>query len=157
MFLRAIQSHVLGFSRHTHPRLKTMIRHLLGTLAGIAVMLVASAAIAANYPLHNPNNPYDVDNNTIVAPRDFLLIVNELLREQAIRSGSPMAASSQTFYWDTTNDDRISPRDALLVANRLLAPTPEPSSVIMAGVGLLVLAGYCWRLKKRHAPAARPA
>lgn len=132
-----------------------MIHKLTQTFLAVALVLISSAAAADTNPFHNPDNAYDVDDNNRVSPRDFLLIVNEIQRQSSSQI-SPLFASESSYYWDTSNDFRITPRDALLVANHLSAVTPEPSSIISAGVGLLALAGYGWCRKKRPAPAARP-
>ena len=125
-----------------------MIREFTQTFLAAALVLVSGAAVAAANPYHNPKNAYDVDDNNRVAPRDFLLIVNEIHRQSSSQI-SPLTASDRSYYWDTSNDSRITPRDALLVANHLGAVTPEPSSIISAGIGLVVLAGYGWRRKRR--------
>jgi MYXO-CTERM domain-containing protein len=126
-----------------------MIRKLTRIFVPLSLLVASSAALADSNPFHNPRNAYDVDNNNRVAPRDFLLIVNEIQRQSSPQV-TPLAASDTSYYWDTSNDFRITPRDALLVANHLTAVTPEPSSVISGGVGLLALAGYAWRRRKRR-------
>lgn len=131
-----------------------MAKKLTQVLTVLALLLVPSAAFGAS-PRHNPRNAYDVDDNTRVTPRDALLIINQLQQQGGSSSVSPFTASETTFFWDTTDDNRITPRDALLVINQLqVANTPEPSTVVSAGIGLVVLAGYCWRRKRKtsHLP-----
>lgn len=124
-----------------------------------AVLIVASGAVALGEsvnPLHNPINGLDVDANSKIQARDALLVINVLLRPQVEPlAASPLAASSSpTYFWDTSNDNRITSRDALLVINHLVTtPVPEPSSVVLAGLGLTWLVGYAWRRRRRRLPA----
>ena len=119
---------------------------LTNTMIALAMLLTGSVVMAADNPLHNPVNPYDVDNNGTVSPRDFLLIVNELQRRSD--PGALPLVSSQAYFWDTNSDTRVSPGDGLLVINNLMN-TPEPSTIAMGGLGLGVLAGLCWRRRKK--------
>jgi Dockerin type I domain/PEP-CTERM motif len=124
-----------------------MISKLATGFLAVAVVLAAGAPLAAANPLHNPNNPLDVDDNGSIRPRDVLLIINRI---QSQKTPSLVGlAEGPTYFWDTTDDNNVTTRDALLVVNHLLL-TPEPSTVISAAVGLLALAGVGWRHKRRR-------
>jgi MYXO-CTERM domain-containing protein len=126
-----------------------------------ALTIIASSALFARpvlalvEPWHNPNLAFDVDNNGLVQPRDVLLIINRLenpLIAMPALGTPPGVDLTSTFYWDTNNDGRVSPLDALVVIDDILttpARTPEPSSIVLAGMGLFVLAGYAWRRRRR--------
>ncbi len=130
-------------------------------LAALAILassaLLARPALADVEPWHNPDLALDVDDNTLVQPRDALLIINRLTRPitaEPATSSPPPVDLSTVFYWDTTNDGDVSARDALIVINRLIATTavvPEPGSIALAGMGLTVLAGCAWRQRRRRA------
>jgi hypothetical protein len=105
-------------------------------------------------PLHNPINGLDVDANARIQARDAILIINELVTPEG--GGGPaealVAATGPTYFWDTTNDGRVSSRDALVVINYLTtSAVPEPSTIVLAGVGLPMLAAYLWRRRRRAA------
>jgi MYXO-CTERM domain-containing protein len=117
-------------------------------LLAIAIVLASGAPALAANPLHNPNNPLDVDDNGSVRPSDFLLIANRI-QTQPSASLDGISTSGTNYYWDTSDDNRVTPRDALLVANHLMV-APEPSTLATAGVALLALAGYCWRRRRKR-------
>ena len=124
-------------------------------LAAMVLIAISSACLADGNPLHNFNNPLDVDGNNLVQPRDALLIINELqwMHLEGVGSASPLV-STQPYYWDTTNDNLVTPRDALLVINNLLLPTnpvPEPGSFVLASLALISLAVCGWRMKRSRA------
>ncbi len=114
-------------------------------------ILVASCgtAAAATNPFHNYLNPPDVDANGIITSQDAHIVVNQILLQQV----DPLAAQlaeAQPYYWDTSDDSRISAQDLLVVVNYLLVkPTPEPSTIALATMGLGALAGYGLRRRKR--------
>jgi hypothetical protein len=124
-----------------------------------AVAIVTCGAIALGEsvsPLHNPINGLDVDANSKIQARDALLVINVLLRPQVepLTASALTAGASPTYFWDTSNDNRVTSRDALLVINHLVtAPVPEPSSVVLAGLGLTWLVGYAWRRRRRRSTA----
>jgi hypothetical protein len=63
----------------------------------------------------NPRNPYDVDNNGQVTPRDALLGINRLNSTAAGGEGE----EGQTFYYDVNGDGLQTPNDVLKVVNYL--------------------------------------
>jgi hypothetical protein len=120
------------------------IKTFLSALAMLAAASISGAEELS--PLHNPINGLDVDGNNRIQAHDALLVINVLLEPHTPQAtATALAQSSQpTYYWDTNNDFRVSARDALLVISALTT-VPEPSSVVLAGAGLAVLAGYAWR------------
>jgi MYXO-CTERM domain-containing protein len=119
-------------------------------LLTVAVLLAGGTALAGDSPWHNTANPYDVDNNARISIRDFQLIVTQLQRQHG-EVLAPLSAEENeaTFYWDTRNDGKVTPFDQLLVVNQLMSmPTPEPSTLVTAGLGLAALAGLCWRRRQ---------
>jgi hypothetical protein len=79
------------------------------------------------------------------------LSLNSLL--SLAKSASPAAALPPAYFWDTTGDGVVSPRDALLVINALNAVShvPEPSTLLLGGVGLLLLLTYSLNHRRRVA------
>jgi len=122
----------------------------------LALCLVFALALVGNLttaqadsnPIHNFSNPYDVDGNGFIQPRDGLLVINQLQR-LTTPNAQPLV-TTQTFFYDTNNDSRVSPVDVLLVINHM-AQTPEPGSIISAGIGAVMLAGYAWRRRRLKA------
>ncbi len=98
----------------------------------------------------NQVNHYDVDGSGRVDPRDALTLINALLIDGARElDGSPPPAGSR---YDVDGDYMLKAGDALAVINYLLegVPTeagqgsganlvPEPSSGVLAALGLLLL------------------
>jgi hypothetical protein len=116
-------------------------------LTALALLTAASFAGAEELsPLHNPINGLDVDGNNRIQAHDALLVINVLLEPHTPQAtATALAESAQpTYYWDTNNDFRVSARDALLVISALTT-VPEPSSFVLAGAGIVALAGYGWR------------
>jgi MYXO-CTERM domain-containing protein len=120
----------------------------LTTLLAMAMLSIATIGSAKANPLHNSNNPYDIDNDLIVTLDDVRLVVAEIQRQNN-PGVQPFAASPLELFWDASNDGKLTPYDALLVMNHV-TPTPEPSAYVTAGAGLLALAGYCWRRRKQQ-------
>lgn len=123
---------------------------LLAILAMVVLGGAPRAALADSEPLHNSLIPTDVDGNHLVQPRDAELIIALLMHSPHVTAGT-MATLSETqaaYYYDTTNDQFVSPRDAVLVINHLLL-APEPSSLVLAGLGLVVLFGYARQRRQR--------
>ena len=79
------------------------------------------AAISAGSLWQNPTNVFDVDDDGAIAPRDVLLIANDLYfngaRELPVPTVPPNAPAP---YLDTNGDGYVSAVDALLVADYLV-------------------------------------
>jgi cyclophilin family peptidyl-prolyl cis-trans isomerase len=86
---------------------------------------VVSVQVQADPRLwQNPDRALDTDGDNVLAPRDVLVIVNELnFRVVTSAAGvftSPRPALGPDFlYYDTSGDNLLTPRDALLVINEL--------------------------------------
>jgi MYXO-CTERM domain-containing protein len=130
------------------------MRNSILLLAALTVWTTCglSMARANDNPLHNPNNSYDVDDNGSIQPRDFLLVVNQLLRSPP-GNAAPLVTTGATYYWDTNDDSQVTDVDAFGIADHLsnAVSTPEPSTFISAALGLVFLAGYAWRRRRRRA------
>jgi hypothetical protein len=142
-------------------------------LATIALALVCDTCWAQLYPLPsitpytNPLNALDVDDNGLVQPRDVVLVINRLDAEADAKTANldasqtvavlASAPASPQYYWDTNRDGAITPADALMVINRLnsVSIAPEPSTMVMAGMGLLALFGCAWRRARRSTVVGR--
>lgn len=112
-------------------------------LAALAILL-SGLSVANAYPLHNFNNPRDVDNNGVVDSVDLSLVVDQIRLQQNEQFILPLQQTA-TIYPDTSNDAKLTPNDVLIVANYLLRATPEPATVVSAMFGLAAFAGFCWR------------
>lgn len=80
---------------------------------------LVDAAMESQKPWHNPNNPLDIDGNSIVIPLDVLLIVNRLDSIGAGRLPPPGVQQSPRVYYDSNGDGDSTPLDVLLVVNFL--------------------------------------
>jgi hypothetical protein len=126
--------------------------------------MAATARAQSNYgiedPLHNPHLGLDVDNNGIVSPRDLLLVIEALSHPALSSAVVPLTAVAEplgstptaTFFYDTNDDKIFSPGDALVLVDyfRPNATAPEPSSLLTAGIGMSLLAGYAWRHRRKN-------
>ncbi len=81
---------------------------------------------------HNVAQPHDVDGDTIVTPRDALLLINELNRQGAYRLSpdhvSRVVHFQRNYALDVDNDGFLAPRDALYVINQLNAKASEAAA-----------------------------
>lgn len=74
--------------------------------------------------LYNAANPCDVNGDSIVAPNDALMVINDVNATSGQTAGeqSQLAAGSAGFaYFDVNKDGFISPVDALIVINQVNA------------------------------------
>jgi hypothetical protein len=113
----------------------------------------------------NPANPHDVDSSGVIAARDFLIILNELIAHGAHPLSDMRGASD--WYFDVNGDNAVSAKDALAIANLLLARQnslsassaevhliPEGSTLTLAAAGLSWLAA-AGALRRCRAHCAR--
>lgn len=66
-------------------------------------------------PFHNDDDPYDVDGNGEVTPRDALAIINYL----NLYGPGPVGPGDPGYGYDVNGDGQVSALDALLVINML--------------------------------------
>jgi hypothetical protein len=112
-------------------------------------------------PYTNPLDALDVDDNGLIQPRDLVLVINRLealddakkANLNAAHTLSALAATpaAPTYFWDTNADGSVTPIDALMVINHLnsnASIAPEPSTMVLAALGLLTLFGCVWRRKR---------
>ncbi|QDV45543.1 Dockerin type I repeat protein [Stieleria neptunia] len=66
-------------------------------------------------PFHNDDNPYDVDGNGTITPRDALAIINYL----NIYGPGPVGPGDPGYGYDVNGDGQVTALDALLVINIL--------------------------------------
>ncbi len=73
-------------------------------------------------PFRNPRDPFDVDNDGHVYPRDALILVNQL-NQRGSHILTPMTASGEDgveiYFLDVNGDGILSPLDALILINHL--------------------------------------
>jgi hypothetical protein len=62
----------------------------------------------------NPNNPFDVNNDSLVTPRDALIVINKLNGAEGEESNN-----DPEFYPDVSGDGVVAPIDILLIINLL--------------------------------------
>jgi hypothetical protein len=143
------------------PRLKISLFTVILALACNACWAQLYPSPGIN-PYTNPLDALDVDGNGLVQPRDALLVINRLeaideAKAENLNAAQTLAALAPTptspiYYWDTDGDGGvISADDALLVINHLnnnVSIAPEPSTMVLAAVGLLALLGCAWRRKR---------
>jgi len=90
---------------------------------------VVNVLVEANPPLwQNRDMPLDTDGDSLIAPRDALIIINELNgRAHSNAAGQFLVARPEVgvdfLFYDTSGDNLVTPRDALLIINQLNAPT----------------------------------
>lgn len=133
-----------------------MNRKINTLLLFAALALSASTVLADTAPenlsLHNAALPADVDASGAVDVTDLNLVFDVLRSHNAAPLVAPLA-SEASFLWDTSGNGRVNSQDALIVINYLLAPVPEPTTVVTAGLALAGFAALCWR--RRNAAALR--
>jgi uncharacterized protein YkwD len=91
--------------------------------------LVSVVVAEKDFPWRNPVNALDVDNDGVVAPRDALLIINDLTQNAPRRLPLPRTPpSGPPRFLDTNRDKFVSAIDALLVINKLTPPRAANSA-----------------------------
>ena len=90
--------------------------------AGAVLAETVTLNVVNDAPFQNPRNPFDVDNDGFVYPRDALILVNRLnqggshVLTQSTGSGE---AGTPVVYVDVNGDGLFTPLDALLLINYL--------------------------------------
>ncbi len=144
----------------------TMFADLAAYQDQIAALMEISAPPAA---WQNQLDHFDIDDDGATKPLDALQVINALNQTGTrVLIDPPVGTPTSAPYLDVNGDGWLSPLDALQVINDLnprteaLAannfsasgagnfgtPLPEPSSLVLAAGGLLLLGGYAWR--RRH-------
>ena len=78
---------------------------------------------------HNYGSPYDTTGDGQIAPRDALVVINELInREHSNRETSRFESAQTEFFYDVSQDGYLSPIDALRVINELNRRTNQPEN-----------------------------
>src|SRR5690348_10141037 len=85
----------------------------------VLTILLCGLSMADAYPLHNFNNPRDVDANGYVDSIDLNLVVDQIRLQQNAHLILPLQQTGP-IYPDTSNDTKLTPQDVLIVANYLL-------------------------------------
>lgn len=78
-------------------------------------------------PFQNPRDPFDVDNDGHIYPRDALILVNELNSKGShiLTATSASGEGGDVFFPDVNGDGILTPLDALILINRInRGPTP---------------------------------
>lgn len=88
------------------------------------VSIVVSATPA---PYQNPLDALDVDADNFVAPRDALILINELNTRTITDANGGLPAArpldlTNFYFYDPSGDNFATPRDALLIINQLNSP-----------------------------------
>ncbi|MDA1049211.1 MAG: FG-GAP-like repeat-containing protein [Planctomycetota bacterium] len=87
---------------------------------GLRANASVTVTILGNHDWHNPKKGKDVNDDSVVAPIDALIIVNKL---NASGPGVlPPVIGKPSFFYDTNDDNRVSPLDALIIINFLNSP-----------------------------------
>jgi hypothetical protein len=91
--------------------------------AGAVLAETVTVNVVNDAPFQNPRNPYDVDNDGYVYPRDALILVNRL-NQKGSHILTPITASGEggsgdVYYLDINGDGILSPLDALILINHL--------------------------------------
>lgn len=142
--------------------------HVVSVPLSIADGSLVIHAIDPAKPWQNPIQPFDVDANGVVVPLDALLVINDMTTHGTLSRDLTVPAVAPNippFYFDADGDNKVQPLDALFVINyiesqlpqaasleplmaseplmaALLIAVPEPSSIVLAGLGLLGLVAW---------------
>ncbi len=90
--------------------------------AGAVLSETVTLNVVNDAPFQNPHNPFDVDNDGSVFPRDALILVNQL-NQRGSHVLTPMSASGESgssiYFLDVNGDGLLTPLDALLLINHI--------------------------------------
>lgn len=91
--------------------------------AGSVLAETVTLNVVNDAPFQNPRDPFDVDNDGHVYPRDALILVNELNRRGS-HILTPVTATgeggtSEIFFPDVNGDGLLTPLDALILINHI--------------------------------------
>ncbi len=81
-----------------------------------SINITAAAGGEGEFVFQNPRNPYDVDDNGEVTPRDVLLGVNRI---NARSAAGGEGEGGVTYYYDVNGDGYQTPNDILQVVNHI--------------------------------------
>ena len=122
----------------------TYARFRLNTAGGLSPAGEAADGEVEDYAVtigpavswHNAAFPTDVDDNGIVAPKDAILVINELNDRDVSDpdSGTLPAIADPPPFFDVNDDGYVSPLDAILVINDLPSTTNSPQAPLSASV-----------------------
>ncbi len=157
---------VQNFTQENYTGGDSPIPHLV-ELANVSV-------VSTHASFQNPVWGVDVNNSNSLEPLDALIVINKL-----IENGSQIGAVDDTFdgshYIDVTGNGFIEPLDALRIINALIlqdsandgaapqaapqalgsavAIVPEPSALVLAGIGMAALVGCALFSRRNHGRA----
>lgn len=100
---------------------------------GNVVSATISIPITNDHPFQNPNNPYDVDNDGEVYPRDVLILIN-IINETGPHVIEPLTGTGegddpmQGIYVDVNGDGALTALDVLILINQLNQKTAASMS-----------------------------
>ncbi len=90
---------------------------------GAVLSETVTLSVINDAPFQNPRDPFDVDNDGVVIPRDAIILFNQL-NQKGSHVLTPITAagegdSGEAFFLDINGDGVLSPLDALILINHL--------------------------------------
>ncbi|MFN0018363.1 MAG: Ig-like domain-containing protein [Pirellulaceae bacterium] len=114
---------------------------LKGTKRRLFAEQLESREMLAGEVFHNPDDPFDTDNDGVFAPVDILHVINQLNTPASAASGEGPGTSGQKLYFnDVNNDGYVSPVDALQAINRYNARAAEGENGFLVTVTVQAIA-----------------
>lgn len=90
--------------------------------------MLVDAAMASQLPWRNASRPLDVDNNSVIAPLDVLIVINRLNAGGTGPLPPPQGVYSPPPFYDVSGDNQLTALDALQVINHLNSAAGEGES-----------------------------